>query len=339
MDRKLFLLVDYKGHFGSKYKAVPYRSGFDRSKLVSHFGKAGYDVTFFNPSDPGFDKQQLKEGTVLYTSAEDKGLFYKRFLSDFIFSLEQASIRCLPSHRYLLMHENKVLFEHFRHLVFNDQIDGLQSWCFGTLEDFRQHSGEITFPVVIKTSEGSMSKGTFLAKDEQQALRIARRISATHVFKQQLRDLIRGIRHRGYLKESWHRKGFVCQQYISGLKNDWKVLIFNEKYYVLRRGIREGDFRASGQGLLGYEQAPIPGLLDFAAKIFGLMDVPMCSLDICFDGNRYYLLEAQLLFFGTYTLEFSEFWFMYDGQNWNRIEGRSELEAEYVNSICMFLNR
>jgi len=102
MDRKLFLLVDYKGHFGSRYKAVPYRIGFDRSKLVSYFGKAGYEVIFFNPSDPGFDKLQLREGTVLYTSAEDKGLFYKRFLGDFIFSLEQAGIRFLPAHKYLL---------------------------------------------------------------------------------------------------------------------------------------------------------------------------------------------------------------------------------------------
>ena len=66
--------------------------------------------------------------------------------------------------------------------------------------------------------------------------------------------LFRWLRHKNYVRESWNRGKIVVQEFIPGLKNDYKVLIFGSKYYVLYRRVREGDFRASGQGLLEYRR-------------------------------------------------------------------------------------
>ena len=67
----IYLLVDYKGHFGSKHGAIPYRSGFDKEKLSRHFGEVGYQAHFLNFCDVGFRKAGLRGKYVLFTSAED----------------------------------------------------------------------------------------------------------------------------------------------------------------------------------------------------------------------------------------------------------------------------
>src|SRR5207249_12189419 len=38
----IYLLVDYKGHFGSKHGAIPYRSGLVKEKLSDQFARWGY---------------------------------------------------------------------------------------------------------------------------------------------------------------------------------------------------------------------------------------------------------------------------------------------------------
>jgi len=50
-----------------------------------------------------------------------------------------------------------------------------------------------------------------------------------------------------------HRSKFIVQEFIPDLSNDWKVLVFWDKYYVLRRKNRPNDFRASGSGLFSFD--------------------------------------------------------------------------------------
>ena len=129
----------------------------------------------------------------------------------------------------------------------------------------------------------------------------------------------------------------VIQQFVEGLKNDYKILIYSDKYYVLRRENRKNDFRASGSGLLSYPRSLPDGMLDFAKKIFEYFDVPYISLDVAYDGNSFYLIEFQFLMFGTYTLEKSKYYFIKIDDEWRKIEGISEIEKVFVQSVCHYV--
>jgi glutathione synthase/RimK-type ligase-like ATP-grasp enzyme len=236
-------------------------------------------------------------------------------------------------------HENKVFFEMLRHSAGSRELRQPRSWWYGSYEEFRASSAGLPYPVLIKRPDGSMSRGVSLAGSRGEAERVARRAMKTPCLRDLLRDTARRIRHRNYIKESWHRGKIVVQEFIPGLKNDYKVLVFGTKYYVLYRRVREGDFKASGQGLLEYRRELPDGLLDFATKCFAAFRAPNASFDIGFDGREYYLFEAQYVCFGTYTIENSSFYFSRSDGGWVCIEGKSCLEEEYAESLAWFFAR
>ena len=193
--------------------------------------------------------------------------------------------------------------------------------------------------LLIKRPEGSMSRGVSLASNRHEAERIARKVMSTLKRGLKMRDMFRWLRHRNYVRESWKRAKMLVQEFIPGLKNDYKVLVFGSKYYVLYRRVKEGDFRASGQGLLEYRKELPDGLLDFAEKCFMTFRSPHASFDIGFDGREFYLFEAQYVCFGTYTIENSPFFFNRTDDGWACVEQRSVLEEEYAESLVWFFGK
>jgi hypothetical protein len=197
----------------------------------------------------------------------------------------------------------------------------------------------IAFPVVIKKPEGYKSREVYLANSERQLRHIALRISRSMNYRDWLKDQIREFIHKGFVRESRHRKKMVVQEYIPGLQNDWKVLVFGDKYYPLLRQTRKNDFRASGSGLLSFPKELPDGMLDTIQTIVEYFNVPQLSADIGYDGNRFYIFELQFIYFGTYTIEHSQFYFMNEDEKWIIKEGLSVLEEEYAGSIMSYLKR
>ncbi|MFZ1519715.1 MAG: hypothetical protein WAU11_13105, partial [Ignavibacteriaceae bacterium] len=156
---------------------------------------------------------------------------------------------------------------------------------------------------------------------------------------QEVRDQIRAFKHKGYCKQSLHRRKYIIQNFIPHLKNDWKVLIYADRYYVLFRGNRKNDFRASGSGLFKFVQAVPNGLLNFAKTIYDKCNIPNISLDIAFDVNVFHLIEFQALYFGTTTIVKSPFYFERRNGNFALIESKSELEMVYTESIIKYLDK
>lgn len=129
------------------------------------------------------------------------------------------------------------------------------------------------------------------------------------------------------------------QNLIEGLKNDWKVLVFGNKYYVLFRKVRDNDFRASGSGKFEYREKIPEGFLDYCEKIYNYFDVPYSSFDIGYNGKEFFLFEFQMIYFGTYTLEFSPFYYIRENGNWNIKYETSVIEKEYAISVNTYLNK
>jgi len=197
-----------------------------------------------------------------------------------------------------------------------------------------------TSKYVIKSSEGAMSVGVELSKNKQDLINKIKILSSTKNFKLDIKDSLRALKHKGYIKESVHRKKYVIQNFIPNLKNDWKILIFGDRYYIIYRETRDNDFRASGSGkLLLNDELPIQdGILNLAKKVYDSFDTPHLSVDIMFDGTNFHVVEFQFLYFGTSSHSKSESYFKLVDSKWERIYEKLDLEEVYVDSIVKFID-
>jgi glutathione synthase/RimK-type ligase-like ATP-grasp enzyme len=341
MNTKIMLLTDYQGRFGSKYCDRPYRSGFSKLLLEKYFKDMGYSTEFVPFSEISF-KRSYREETILYTSSEDMGYHYKKYLEDIVFGLELQGAAVIPAYKYLRANNNKVFMEILREDVFPADVRNIKSNHFGTLEELVNSKEIFNFPVVLKKSEGAGGKGVYLAHSFRELLKIVNKISRTRYCKYEMWDWGRTFKYEGYQPESRHRSKFIVQQFIADQKNDWKIYIFGARFYIFYRPIlKHREFRASGGGYQNYfygKDAHIPdGLFDFAKKIFDCLHVPHASLDIAYDGSQFVLLEYQCLYFGTAGIvKSNEYYVNVDG-HWEAIPEKIEQEKVFADAIINYL--
>ena len=339
MKKRIVILTDYKNNFGSKWNNVTYRSGMDKEILKKNFEKSGYSVKFMNISNVKFDDEFSKEDTILYTSSEDIGYHYKNYIEDVIFGLKEKGLRVLPDFKFLRANNNKVFMEILKSIIFTDSVNNLSAAHYGVLEDIDIDG--LTYPVVIKESIGAMSRGVALAINKQDFLKKAKKISRTQNIKKDLKDFLRSKKHKGYVRESLYRKKFIIQQFIPELTSDFKILIFGERYYIFERPVRKNDFRASGSGNANYiygSNVNCPnGIFNFAKNVFDQAELPNISIDIAFDGNKFYLLEFQAIYFGTVGHAKADGYYMLNNGNWEFVKKKIDIEEVYADSIVNFL--
>lgn len=340
--KKIYALTDYKGYFGLKYRSTPYRSGFDQEELRRLFSNKDFDLKFVKLSD-ACRIGDVKGVPVLYTSSEDIGYHYKSFIEDVVFSLGLRGANLIPEFRYLRANNNKSFMELLRK-DFNDRNGiALPGWSFGTLDEMMDSKHEFTYPVVLKSSAGAMGSGVYLAGDENELIKYAKRLSHSPHFLKDIKDYLRTFKYKNYFPESVYRNKFVVQQFIPNLINDWKVYVFGEKFYVFYRPVfKHRKFKASGGGYENYfygTDAKIPdGLLDFAKNAFQLFHVPHASFDIAYDGKKFFLLEFQFVYFGMAGILYSKEYFINKNGKWNAFENKISQEECYAESIIDFLN-
>lgn len=337
MIDKIIALVDYKYNFGSKWNAVPYRSGMDKNLLKKYFTQLGYDIDFVRFSD--FNHSECESNSVvIYTSSEDQRYLYKDYIEDVVLSVQEYGLNIIPKYSYLRANNNKVFMELLRSSIFSSEINNLSSNVYGTLDDL---DAKINYPIVLKEAAGAMSTGVFLARNKKEFISIANKISRTPSFKEELKDSLRPYKHKNYKKESLYRKKFITQEFIPSLKSDYKILIFGEKYYIFERPVRKNDFRASGSGNTNYiygSKVELPkGILDYALNVFNQANVPQLSIDVAYDGTHFYLIEFQALFFGTVGHVKSDGFYKYVDNNWKFIYDVIALEQVYAESIDDFI--
>ncbi len=338
---ELIILLDYKNNFGSKYDSFPYRSGMDKRKIVGYFLRYGVEISYVPFYDVDLSKNWVNK-IVLYTSSEDTNLLYKSYIEDVVLGLELAGAIVIPKYRFLRAHHNKVLMEIIRNEMLGPE-SGLISLCFGTLDEVKKalEADLIKFPCVVKKAAGAMSRGVGKADNVNELLKEVRRASTSIELRHYIHDRIRKFIHKGYISESRFRNKFIVQPMIENLVNDWKILIFGDHLYSLKRYVRKGDFRASGSHV-NYKAGSESGLpqetIDFAWSTFQQLDVPMISMDIAYDGKRNYLLEFQAVYFGTSTHSISKDYYVKEGENWTIYEKSGDIESLYVHGVIMFLS-
>jgi len=342
MKKSIILLTNYRGAFGNKYLNSTYHGGMDKEQLKTQFESYGFSIKFQNPSEIEFD--DVQNSYFLYTTTEDEQLLYKSYVQDVVLGLKLAGGMVIPDYQFLHCHHNKVMMEMLRKISSSPLLKNLKSSHYGTLEEFNQYAVEKNddTPIVIKKAYGASSMGVFLSKNSKDLTKIVKSISKTPNFIAESKEIVRQFRHKNYSPVSSHRGKFITQQFIPGLKGDYKILIYWDKYYIFNRPNRKNDFRASGSGKSRYDFGSKvqfrKGMLDFAKNIFESFNVPFISLDIADDASEFYVIEFQFTGFGTSGQQYSDAYYKFDG-DWKLEFSKISLEEVYAESIHSFIQR
>lgn len=333
----ILLLIDYRRGFYSTTR--PREISMDLTALSRAFAQHGVTLTIKEFGEVDFRQDDFRGKYVLYQSSEDTGSFYKDFIEDVLLGISLAGGQLIPDFYKFRAHHNKVFMEIMRDLSAEDSVRSCRAWVYGTLEDLRQNPPTPQARHVLKASGGSGSRGVYLAGSRRELIRRARSISRTYHPVDWIKDQVKRLIRPYYRRISHHRRKFVVQEFLPDLEDDYKVLVYHDRYYVLRRRTKEGDFRASGSGLFSWPDPPPAGLLDFAERIHRSFDVPMSSLDIAHRDGQCHLIEFQFVLFGPLTLEQSHFHFVKDSGVWTRVDGTAVVEEEFVRSVVAYIEQ
>ncbi len=270
------------------------------------------------------------DDTVIYTSDDEENI--RLYLRDVMYFVNKKC-RILPSYNMLLGHENKGFQELFR-----------SELGFGNLQGsyfFDIYDSTLPIPKVLKTVSGAGSSGVFLARNKNDVLKIKNKFfDVSH--KRKVIKLQRRLRlkKKEFSIYNYRHKGFnlfVEQEFVPNLSNDFKILVFGNRYYWLKRMIKKNDFRASGSGLFEYIKPPIE-VLDFARSIFKKLDNPYASLDIAQSTEGCYLIEFQGTNFGPLALLESPNRWVYSNNSCIEEKNNKDLEENFAYALNIFLN-
>lgn len=330
----LVIVHDYRGSFYSSTSNSRTSCSMDIGALREAFKDAGVATRLIGYQDVTFD-EDWHGVNVLYQSAEDPGLQYRSYIEDVILGLRLAGARVIPRFELLRAHHNKVFLEILRKAGKGKFANTLRSQVFGTYEDFAK--APISYPCVLKTAYGAGSKGVRLARNEAQGKRFARSMSLSGQAVRGAIELFLRLSKRGYVPYSLNRKKFIVQEFVPNLQCDYKLLVFYDRVFILRRGVRPGDFRASGSGRFSWPSDPPPELLDMARELRREFDAPTVSCDIAEGPDSWHLLEAQFVTYGPLTLEKSQWHWRWTGAGWEKLEGAVQYERVFAESVVQYL--
>jgi glutathione synthase/RimK-type ligase-like ATP-grasp enzyme len=194
----------------------------------------------------------------------------------------------------------------------------------------------------LKKVDGAQSRNVYLILDEKQLVKVVKKINYQKskpyvVFKFYVKKILKKLTEdKEFYSEDKYLGEFIIQEFIPNLDEDWKVLIFGNRFYVLNRKVRNKDFRASGSGKNQYVEVP-NDVLNYARELKEKFSVPYISLDIAFGNNKTSLIEFQAMHFGPVTLLNSDHYYHYVRDNWKKIHANNVLEEEYARSIYAYL--
>ena len=127
------------------------------------------------------------------------------------------------------------------------------------------------------------------------------------------------------------------QSFLPDLKGDYKVLVYGNKAFALERKVADGDFRASGSGILIIDQKIPVSVLEYAFELTKRFGVPFAAYDIAyFEGNPE-LIEFQFVTFGTTTLYKSNRFYEYRDGVVREVHGRVPLEQAIADALMLYM--
>lgn len=336
--KEILILKDYRNHlyFSIKHK----EAGININKFADYLKDLGYRVEIKDFSEINFTND-YQNYIVIYQSSEDRNLFYKSYIDDIIYGLSLSGAILIPGYELFKAHHNKVFMEIYREIKMRDtDLLNIHSRYYGTYEEFKNDKDiDKSKEYILKPSAGARSDKVSKVNNKTFQKEI-KKLSRTFHPRDYITNIIKGYLKKtypNYNKKSNYRKKYILQDYIQGLTEDYKVLIYFDKYYILKRKNRKNSFTASGSGLFEFPDNIPRDLLNYSEKIFSYFDTPFASFDIGQKNGDFHLFEFQFIHFGTYTLEKSNHYYVKNNEEWGKINIKSDLEYETARSIHKYI--
>ncbi|WP_143310553.1 ATP-grasp domain-containing protein [Chitinophaga vietnamensis] len=238
--------------------------------------------------------------------ADPKAVLFARQL---IYSLEAMGKRVFPDARTCWHFDDKVGQKYLLEALGAPLVP---SYVFYDPQEARQWAARTTFPKVFKLRGGAGSSNVILVKNARHAGRLInrafgrgfpanshanriqdlwwrlRRDKSLQAFKDFCGGLARTIVPSRFEKMRGRERGYVYfQDFLPGNTYDTRVNVVDGKASAIRRYNREGDFRASGSGLFGYDKALCDErCLQIAFRLAEKMKTQSLALDFIFNEKK-----------------------------------------------------
>lgn len=335
-NKELLLILDSEGKYRQK---IDQYQGIEIDIFIKELKNLGYEIEITNYFEVAKKIDQIKNKQIIYTSHQQ--LDYKKYIEDIMICLNEDNV-IIPGINSLIGHENKGYQELQRKKL---GLDKLESYVISHIIDLEKI--EITYPIVLKRPNSCSSRGVFLAHNEKELDAIIKKYFLKkdfNYYQLKLKKIMKKLLKKNTLNwtdgkiKDYRYSRFILEQFIPNLDGDYKILIYGNKYYGLKRGVKKGDFKASGSGIHDYHQEIPEEVLTFAKECFNKLDIPFAGFDIAIDENKKcYMIEYQSLHIGPVTLMHSEKYYTYDENKWHRHNEKSVLELEYARAIDWYL--
>lgn len=326
------IILQHKGFFTqhlNEYKNI------DMSLVCDELNRAGFDVDFLEYNKLAEFDYQVDESAIYWTGSH-QNISVKHYINDVLTARFIARSNLVPALDTVLAHENKGIMG----------ILAAEKSLSYISQDYRietevKDRDDIKFPFVYKSLGGAGSKGVALVGNKKE---LSKSILASKVqdisikeIKEGAKNLLRKILRRGEQADYLSQQARYCEQeFIPNLGSDFKVLVFWEKVFVLKRAVRDGDFRASGSGRFEIQEKIDPKLAQLAVDCRRRLNSPYCSLDfVILESGQYKLIEFQTCHFGPYT-QLSSICF-YNKKNISDLNPKS-FEEELTSSIISYVH-
>lgn len=320
-------ILHHKRYFGQN---LPTFKSMDLNLLESSLQKLGFTTSFLS-----FEELQNENplNNTFYLCGSHQNVDIKSYLDD-VLDIEHFENKIIPNRRLIRAHENKgyqgVLAKALK-LPYEAQSYFIEP---RSIKDRK----------VIKLVNGAGSGGVKLCGSDKE---LSDFLSKALLFKvgikrfgYVLRAKFNELKKVKYYKEAIEyytpKEKYIIQDFVPDLTCDFKVLVFMDKCFVLKRNTKKGDFRASGSGLFDFIEAPAD-MLEFAYQFRKELDTPYVSMDIINKANTYSCIEFQCAHFGPYTQMNSDFYYEKNENEWIKLKNNTVLEILIADSVYDFL--
>lgn len=342
--QELVILTENHHFFGQTRK--PWVS-LDIKKIAEILTKSGFNVTLYNFHEVVNEPVELKGKTIFYSFSQREN--YREYIGDIIYSLSKNN-QIIPGYDLFKCHENKGYQELYKKQI---GLNGLTAKYFTSMEEVKK--SHIKLPAVLKKVKGSNGKGVYLIKNWEELQTVVSKFKDPFNIFTRI-DLLRRKylrkkkfkeypKHsdiedfKGYRKYITREDNFIIQELVPGLDYDYRVLIAGSRYYVVKRLVKERDFRASGSKKFVSEKKPHPQLLNYAKQVYEKFNTPFLSIDLLFDGKQFYMIEFQSLHFGVNVVVKTNGYFSLNPNGeWSLNMEKPNLERLFAKTLAEYVS-
>jgi len=241
-----------------------------------------------------------------WSHSDPKAMLFAKWL---VFALEQAGKEVFPNSRTSWHFDDKVGQKYLLEAVGAPLVP---SHVFYDAESARQWLDRVTFPLVFKLKGGAGSQNVRLVRSRSDAEKLVR-LAFGRGFSPNdpwglVKDRIWRLRHDRSLRDVYllarsfarfviptklervkgREKGYIYfQEYMPDNDFDTRIIVVGKRAFGIIRHNREGDFRASGSGLIEYDHEKIDvRCVQIAFEVNQRLNVQCLAYDFIYDSQR-----------------------------------------------------